>query len=281
MLDSTPNTAAALKTATRKLLEPLVRILIRYGLSFGEFQSIAKQVYVEVADKDFRLPNRKQTIARMAMLTGIQRKEVSRLIAEDIDVLASLDISYNRAVRVISGWHRDAEFLGHDGEPCALPFDGEEGSFSGLVKRYSGDLTARAVLDELERVGSVRRDEEGLIHLATESGYIPSGDQEAQFNIMGLSVADLLGTLDHNLEADGRDTRLQLTTAYNNLPLSAVEQFRRLSREQSLALLKQLDEWLAEHDRDVGGEPASEREGRFRAGIGIYYIEEHFEGNGT
>lgn len=275
MVDSTLN------TATHKLLEPLVRILIRYGLSFGEFQSIAKQVYVEVADKDFRIPNRKQTIARMAMLTGIQRKEVSRLIGVHGDVTDSLDISYNRAVRVISGWHRDAEFLGDDGEPSSLPFDGEDGSFSGLVKRYSGDLTARAVLDELERVGSVRRDDEGLIHLATESGYIPSGDQEAQFNIMGLSVADLLGTLDHNLEADGRETRLQLTTAYNNLPLSAVEQFRRLSREQSLALLKQLDEWLAEHDRDVSGESASEQEGRFRAGIGIYYIEEHFEGKET
>jgi hypothetical protein len=274
-------TNSTLKSATHRLLKPLARILIRYGIPFAEFGDVAKRAYVEVADKDFRLPKRKQTIARMAMLTGIQRKEVARLIAEDSDVTDPVDLSYSRGVRVISGWHRDSEFLDKSGEPSALPFDGSEGSFSALVKRYSGDLPARAVLDELQRVGSVQRDSTGLIHLTTQSGYIPSADKNAQFNIMGQSVTDLLNTLNHNLDAEGTETRMQLTTAYNNLSESAVQRFKILSRTQSLALLKQFDDWLAEHDRDANTELQDAEEGRYRAGIGIYYIEEQLEDNET
>jgi hypothetical protein len=267
-------TNSALSKATLRLLKPLVRIMVRYGVSFGEFRDLVKQVYVEVAEKDFRIARRKQTISRIAMLTGIQRKEVSRLLDGAADATDPLDATYNRGVRVINGWHRDAEFLNKEDEPDALPFDGETGSFSALVKRYSGDLTARAVLDELERVGSLQRDEHDLVHLVSTSGYVPSSDKEAQFNILGLSVSDLLTTLDHNLEHE--ETRLQLTTAYDNLPLRAVEEFRHLSSQQSRVLLQQLDEWLAEHDRDTNPDPADEQ-GRYRAGIGIYYIEEQIE----
>ena len=267
-------TNSTLSNATLRLLRPLVRIMVRYGISYGEFRDLAKQVYVQVADEDFRIEGRKQTISRIAMLTGIQRKEVSRLLDDTSEATDPLDATYNRGIRVISGWTRDPEFLDATGAPSPLPFEGRESSFSELVKRYSGDLTARAVLDELSRVGSVERDESGVVHLVSTSGYVPSSDKEAQFNIMGFSVSDLLATLDHNLESP--ETRLQLTTAYDNLPLSAVEEFRHLSSEKSLALLKQIDEWLAENDRDTNPQSTAD-EGRYRAGIGIYYIEEQIE----
>ena len=44
------------------------------------------------------------------------------------------------------------EFADKRGQPANLPFEGEKGSFSELVRRYSGDVPARAVLDELRRV---------------------------------------------------------------------------------------------------------------------------------
>jgi hypothetical protein len=264
-------TDSTLKNASHRLLKPLVRILIRYGIPFGEFREIAKQTYVEVAEEDFKIPNRKQTVSRISMLTGIQRKEVARLITEHNDVEETIDAGYNRGVRVISGWHRDSEFLDEQGEPLALPLDGEQGSFSALVKRYSGDLPVRAVLDELERVGSIQRDAADMIRPISQSGYIPSADKNAQFNIMGQSVLDLLNTLNHNIENDNGNTRLQLTTAYDNLPRSAVERFKLMSRTD--------DDWLSENDRDANADLAVANDGRYRAGIGIYYIEEQIENN--
>jgi hypothetical protein len=46
-----------------------------------------------------------------------------------------------------------------------------------------------------------------------------------------------------------------------------------MSQADSLALLKKFDRWLANEDRDSDGHVTLE-DGRFRAGIGIYYFEE-------
>jgi hypothetical protein len=266
----------SLHASLRRLLRPLVRILLRYGVAFGDFRDIARQVFVEVADADFSLPNRKQSLARIAMLTGIQRKEVGRLLRAPPRASDPQDQRYNRGVRVIGGWRRDPDFLTPRGEPAALPLEGASGFFA-LVRRYSGDLTGRAVLDELERVGLVRRDALGRVELVVAAGYVPFGDRDARFNILGSCVADLFHTLEHNLEAPEGATRLQLTTAYDNLPAEAAAEFRGLARERCLALLKELDAWLAARDRDASPQAPPGRGPRTRAGIGLYHIEEPWE----
>jgi hypothetical protein len=68
--------------AYKRLLKPLVRILIRNSVSFAEFSEIAKDVYVEVASSDFQLPDKNMTQGRIAILTGLTRKEVNRLITQ-------------------------------------------------------------------------------------------------------------------------------------------------------------------------------------------------------
>ena len=87
--------------------------------------------------------------------------------------------------------------------------------------------------------------------------------------------ADLLGTLEHNLNATSNTTHLQLTTAYDNLPRSAVDAFRQLSRKDAKALLANVDRWLGQRDRDASSaNSTSDNDGRMRLGIGVYYIEE-------
>lgn len=258
--------------AVATLLKPLIRALIRYGVSHGEFADIAKRVFVESAENDFTLTGRKQSISRISMLTGVNRKEVTRIRRLEALEDDETTPAYNRAVRIISGWNRDADFSSDGTLPGPLPMEGA-GSFSDLVKRYSGDIPVRAVLDELLRVGAVSIDDEGLIHLTSESAYVPAEDKDAQFNIMGNSVADLLSTLDHNFESGAGATRLQLTTAYNNLPREAVRQFQTMSHDRSVALLRDFDQWLGKYDRDASADV--EGEGRLRAGIGIYYFEEN------
>jgi len=256
-----------------RVLRPLVRILLRYGLSYGDFSEVAKRVFVEVAADDFQIPGRKQTNSRIAMLTGIQRKEVGRLLSLSPIEDDALDLQYNRGVRVTSGWRRDETFTDERGRPLPLSFDGDV-SFTALVRRFSGDLPARAVLDELLRVGTVRQDDDGVIELLSDGVHTPHEDVEAQVNILGNAGRDIFSTIDHNLISD--DKRLQLTVAYNNLPEDAVRRFQYISHEESLALLKRFDAWLADHDRDAAANIGAEG-GRHRAGIGIYYFEEEVE----
>ena len=65
--------------ALLKLLRPLVRILLRNGVSHRTFAEIAKWGYVDVAHQEFGLEGRKQSISRVSVLTGLSRKEVMRV----------------------------------------------------------------------------------------------------------------------------------------------------------------------------------------------------------
>ena len=134
-----------LLAAYRKLLQPLVRLLIRSGVSFGETAEVLKTVFVEVAGRDFDLPERKTSLSRIAILTGLTRKEV----AKQQDILQSgelnVDSNLNRVVRVLEGWHTDPVFTGPYGMPMELPFESAtDTSFVSLVRKHSGDMAPRA-----------------------------------------------------------------------------------------------------------------------------------------
>ena len=77
-----PKHAQALSAATLRLLRPLVRILLRNNVSHRTFAELAKVAYVEVANAEFGIVGKKQTVSRIAILSGLTRKEVQRLLAQ-------------------------------------------------------------------------------------------------------------------------------------------------------------------------------------------------------
>jgi hypothetical protein len=273
----TSDTLKALTRAIQTLLKPLVRILLRNGISYGTFADLAKLVYVDVASREFAISGRKQTVSRVAVLTGLTRKEVQRLREVRRPHERETAERYNRAARVIAGWRREQEFLDPEGRPAPLPVSGETGSLASLVRRFSGDMPARAVLDELERVGAVRRLDDGRVELVTRA-YIPRTGETDKLHILGTDVSYLISTIDHNVRFDRAEPRFQRKVAYDNLPDQALPPFRKLSAKNAQALLEHLDEWLSRHDRDT--QPAVAGTGRNRAGIGIYYFEEPYEEEG-
>jgi hypothetical protein len=258
-------------SAVSTLLRPLVRILLRNDIPLAIFTDLAKRVYVDVAMEDFSLPNRKQSISRVALLTGLSRKEVLRVrrLAPVID--SSLAERHNRSTRVVSGWSRDERFL-DAGKPAALAFEGEGACFAELVKLFSGDITPRAVRDELLRSGLVERLEDGRLQLVAPA-YLPQSEAE-KMHILGSETADLIGTIDHNLQ--GQDTPFfQRKVCYTRFPARHLAGLRSLSRDKAQQLLEELDRWMAEHDLQ-DPEPDDDRQHR-RAGLSIYYFESELQ----
>ena len=224
---------------------------------------------------EFGIPGRKQTVSRVSILSGLSRKEVQRLLGEQAQTAGTeAQERYNRAARVIAGWVRDKEFTDAAGDPLPLTQAGGGASFSLLVKRYSGDVPSRAVLDELLRVGAVERLTDDRIRLLSRA-YIPRTSDLDKLDILGADVADLITTIDHNLQRSATDPRFQRKVMYDNLPKESMSEFRALSAQQAQALLEKMDEWLSQHDRDVNS--SAQGTGRMRAGIGIYYFEENLE----
>jgi hypothetical protein len=244
--------------------------LLRFHVPFGAFEELAKHVYVQTAMEDFPLPGKKPSLSRASILTGLTRKDVQRLAAEPEPARAAGQEAFNRAARVLGGWARDPDFHTVEGRPAALdPQDGPA-SFAELVRRYSGDMPARAMLDELMRVGAVRRRDDGRIELVQRS-YVPAGDAAEKLGFLGADVADLIATIDHNLQHGGSDPRYQRKVMYRSVPAHIRPAFRQLSAGQAQALLERLDAWLAE--RDTGNPPDQPDAPRVRMGLGIYYFE--------
>lgn len=136
------------------ILRPVIRMLLRFGLSYPEFNQISRKLFVSVAmqEPEFRIPRRRhQYKSRVALLTALSRKEVLRLLEAKRPVDDAELQQSNRAARVLDGWLHDSRFLDERGEPLPLPFKAADGrrSFSLLVADYSGDIPPRAVLDEL------------------------------------------------------------------------------------------------------------------------------------
>lgn len=261
----------ALHDAVSKILRPIVRLLLRHGISHSEFTEISKQVFIDVAYNDFAIPNRKKTVSRAAVITGLSRKEVLRVLNTDnFDEKKTV----NRASRVVGGWLQDEEFRDQQGAPLTLPLKGEHASFETLVKKYSGDITSRAVLDELVRIGSVQKTKT-TVELVTQ-GYIPQDSEIDQLGIGAISAADLLHTINANLEHKDAK-RFQRQLLYTDLPESVRREFQTLSAKKSLALLIELNEWLGHKKRNLTDNEKSEPLGR--TGLGIYFIENDVEGD--
>ena len=268
----------SLFAAVTKLLRPLIRILLRNGIPYGIFADLAKRVYVDIAADEFGIPGRKQSISRISIITGLSRKEISRvnLLPEQRDEDATE--RYNRAARVISGWVRDRDFLDDQNHPAELRMEGSGPTFNELVRRFSGDVPARAVLDELLHVGAVERVGTHSIRLI-QRAYLPKTDEASMLDILGTDVQALISTIDHNLRSRTQESFFQRKVAYDNLPVEIVQELRRLSSLKGQTWLEEMDRWLAQHDRDIN--PSVGGSGRIRAGVGIYYFEEELEKGGT
>ncbi|MCG7963450.1 MAG: DUF6502 family protein, partial [Candidatus Thiodiazotropha taylori] len=229
-----------------KLLRPLVRLMLRNGFTYGDFADLSKWTFMDVASKEFGIPGRKQTVSRVSVITGLTRKEVSRLQKIDTPDDSAIAHQYNRAARVISGWLRDKRFTDKKGEPAALEFDKGKNSFSDLVREHSGDVPPRAIYDELLRVGTIAKNESGKITLLSD-GYIPRTGETGKLHILGTDVELLIDTIDHNLQTGSQSPFFQRKVAYDNLPAEALPEFRNLSAEKSQALLLECDKYLSRH----------------------------------
>ena len=265
-----------LKKSVTKVLQPLVRLLLRHGISQAEFSDWTRQAYVDEASAHFGVDGKPPTLSRIAVVTGINRKEVKRLLATT-DTTLSQPSRHNRAARVVAAWLRDDEFLDAKGQPIALSYGTPGEGFNWLVKKHSGDVPARAVLDELVRTGTVNRDAEDVITLASH-GYVPFASEEAMLTLFGESASDLLKTIEHNLTHDPSESKLQLSVVYDNVSGEDVAKFKSLSREGVMALLKDLDKYLSSRDRDTSQQTDTTTDSdRYRTGLGIYFIQDSID----
>jgi hypothetical protein len=263
------NFKSTLLSSFKPLMRPLVRILVRNGISYGEFAELLKTIFVDAAQDVLQLADSRQSVARIAITTGLTRPEVSRLLEQTEAEAEALAGRLSRVGRLLTGWHQDSEFTGPYGIPYEVPFDGPPGrrSFCELVRRYTGDVPAPEMLEELKRIGVVLDLGNGYYRVLSRN-YIPNAADPAKFHAMSVAFTDLAKTLDQNLKPD-EDHKLfeRRVWAPSGVTSSDALEFDALVKDRGQQFLESLDDWLTDRE---GKAKKREHEPKVRLGVAMY-----------
>jgi hypothetical protein len=146
----------------QNLLTELALVLLPRGMTPKWFGELARSAFVQAAADISRLRNGRVNQSRVAALTGLTRADVKRLLQQK--TFESHKRGSSAVERVVEAWRNDPEFAIEPGRSKQLWISGRRGSFAHLVRKHGGDVTHRAVLDELRRVGAVE-DLDGSVNL--------------------------------------------------------------------------------------------------------------------
>ncbi len=268
---NTNRVKAAIANAVVKIFRPLVRILLRNGITYKTASVWLRWTYAEVAREEFKLPDRMQSKSRIAILTGLSRVEVDRMMKSPHPHETTAVDQYHRASRVLDGWVHDPVYSDKSGEPLNLAFDGPAPSFSSLVENYSGGVPPRSIKDELQRVKSIEVFANGDIYLKS-AYFVTSNDEDTlyQFGILGFAAKSLVETIDHNIyQSNGPDeTRLQLIASNDNIPIEIIDDIKEKLQEYGRKCVVEADEYMFEKTSKKPAQGAVRR-----AGLSVYYFE--------
>jgi hypothetical protein len=265
-------------TASLRWLRPIARWLLKSGVTWKEFAELSRGVFVSVAAEDFGLRGRPTNVSRIALLTGMTRREVRRYRESGVgmpaeDVRAEDDL--NHASRVLAGWHLDAEFIDAIGKPRELEAKGQGATFEQLVRRYAGDIPVTALIKELVRSNSIERTPDGRYH-ALRRFYMPRAMDGQAVERAGAVIADLAMTVEHNLTRDAAEPpRFEGRAQNRHVDPRQLPAFRAFMEREGQAFLERCDEWLSAHEaRQVDGAPVA----TLRLGVGVFAIQERMVG---
>ena len=246
-----------------KILSALIHTLLRNGVAYGEFDQIARKCFVDIAYRDFSASQKKQTISNVAILTGLNRKEVKKLHELDLDQSTSSSKQYNRSIRVIGGWINDPAFLRPDGVPKDLAYEGDD-SFTRLVRKYSGDMPVAAMQKALIESSNISIIEDRKVRLLSHA-YLPSDDPTEKLSILGTDTQQLIETINHNITAAPEDLYFQRKASNHKVAVSSMPAIKQFIQRKGQAFLEEVDLYFSQHE--------SEDEESVELSVSVYYHE--------
>ncbi len=265
-----PAASPQIMAAVSYLLRPLVRLLLSRGITFQVFCDLARAAYVRVAEEEFRLDAKSQTDSRISLLTGLQRREVSRLRKERM-AENSLPQHASISASVLAIWSGHPDYLDPQGAPLPLPRLAARGgarSFEALVQSVSKDFRPRVVLDEWLRQGIVTVDDGDVVYLSPEAFVQPQGFEEKVY-YFGRNIHDHLAATVHNLDG-ATPPFVERCVYYDRLTEDSVRELAGYARTTGMRALHAVNKRAAElQQRDQGRSDAT-----YRTRFGVYNFSE-------
>lgn len=262
----------ALLRALRQVLRPVVRVMIGRGVTLPAMVEMLKSLLVEVAAREFPIGDKPPTDSRVSLVTGVHRKDVSRLRPQLAASEPPAPSVVSLGAQLVAVWMGAPQYLDPEGRPLPLARFASEGgalSFEALVASVNSDIRSRVVLDEWVRQGLVRVDEERRVHLHAEA-FVPAEGSDDQAFYFGHNLHDHAAAAAHNL-LGGKPAFLERSVHYDSLAGTDVQQLARQSEAAGMKALLAVNKSAL-----AASKPAPPQAGaaRQRFTFGIYFYSE-------
>lgn len=258
--------------ALRRILRPVIRLMIRSGIRYDEFADIACEAYVESALRDGIRDIQTPSLEQIAWATGIQSARVRNYMEVGVIRPPISRTTTHLITEVLHKWHTDLEFLNPHGVPRELEPDSASGiSFQDLVMKVDAQADPDAILSELLRCKSAICMDDGRIKPVTRSYIWPQGSIGAIENF-GLALNDLSRTLEYNFDATNADNKRLERSMFADRGISPelLPTFHAYSRERAAQFLNDLDDWFAQ----FSDSETDNSENRIVTGVYVFmYVE--------
>jgi hypothetical protein len=260
---------AALLAALRAVLRPLAELAIAQGLAYPALEEMVKQAVVDVADRAHadQLPHRR--VSRVSTTTGINRREVTRLIQVLREGRAGRPPQrHSLATEVFARWLTNPKYCDRRGLPRALPRQAgaqRKPSFEALAQSVTRDVHPRSLLDELVRLNLAEVNPKNDSVKLVRDAFVPRGDMVRMLRVLGSNVGDHFAAAVANVLADGTKHFEQAVFA-DGLTQESIKQAHRLVQQQWQTLLQAAVpelEAMVERDRKTGAATRRLRLGLF------------------
>ncbi len=249
--------------ALSRLIAPLVRFSLKHSIKLQDFIEVAKHSYVNEAGKSILSTEEEPTAARIALVSGVHRKDVTRISREGSVLPEDLSI----VARIIGQWRGDLRFLDKSGRPRILSLEGQQSDFKQLVGIVSKELNAGIILAELERIRAVKRIGSGL--KLTSPAYMPIGDSRKGLDFLASDIEDLFQSVEENLSNPNQSLNLHIKTVFDSIDEKAIPEIRHWLLREGSKFHTHVEKYLREYDTDINPEIDSHGS-KYRIAIGSF-----------
>lgn len=256
--------------ALRKILSPLIRVMMANGITLPAAVELLKRIYIEVAERDFGIDGKPSTDSRLSLLTGVHRRDVKRIRELPADG-SDLPPQVSLGAQIVTSWIAQPPWRDPDGRPRPLPRLARQGgcdSFEALVASISQDIRPRSVLDEWLRLGLVRINERDEVELLADA-FVPKAGSEAQIAYFGHNLGDHAAAAADNLMG-AAPAWFERSVHHSGLSEADVAALRAMAAEQGMALLTRLNDQTTQQDGQPPGAPGTAA-GSLRFTCGVYF----------
>ncbi|MDX1914428.1 MAG: DUF6502 family protein [Methylophilus sp.] len=260
----------------RRLLKPIVRLLLSNGINYTMILEDIKHVFVSVADEEFKIDDKSQTNSRITLLTGVHRKDVQRIRNEQFSVI---QVEQSTGAQIIGLWTGNQLYLDKSNNPLPLHKNSSKGgdlSFEALVASVSKDIRSKTVIDEWLRLGLVEVDDQDRLHLNVNA-FIPDASLEEKLSFLRMNLHDHAAAAVNNITQPDQPM-LERCVYYHGLTAENVEKLNALAIETGMASIQSINRLASE----LKASQPTDSKATNRMNFGLYfYKEEDLDGRNS